>query len=71
VNEIERFGAMAHVYSTFESRSHIDDQKPIARSMKSFELLNSGNRWYIVEVYWDWERPGNHIPERYLHDRVK
>jgi len=54
---------MAHVYSTFESHSHIDDQKPIARSMKSFELLNSGNRWYIVEVYWDW--PGNHIPERY------
>lgn len=63
MNEIERFGAMAHVYSTFESHSHIDDQKPIARSMKSFELLNSGNRWYIVEVYWDW--PGNHIPERY------
>lgn len=70
-NEIERFGAMAHVYSTFESRSHVDDQKPMARGIKSFELLNSGNRWYIVEVYWDWERPGNPIPKRYLRDRFK
>jgi hypothetical protein len=67
-NQIERFGGMAHVYSTFESRSKLDDPKPMARGIKSFELLNSANRWYIVEVYWDWERPDNPVPERYLHD---
>jgi hypothetical protein len=67
-NQIERFGAMAHVYSTYESRSNLDDPKPMARGIKSFELLNSGNRWYIVEVYWDNERPDNPIPERYLHN---
>jgi hypothetical protein len=70
-NEIERFGEMAHVYSTFESRSHLDDQKPMARGIKSFELLNSANRWYIIEVYWDWERPDNPIPDRYLHNRAR
>jgi hypothetical protein len=70
-NQIERFGEMAHVYSTFESRSHLDDPKPMARGIKSFELLNSANRWYIIEVYWDWERPDNPIPDRYLHDGTR
>lgn len=32
------------------------------RGIKSFELRNGGNRWYIAEVYWDWERPDNAIP---------
>lgn len=67
-NQIETFGAMAHVYSTYESRSNLDDPKPMARGIKSFELLHSGDRWYIVEMYWDSERPNNPIPERYLHN---
>lgn len=70
-NQIEKFGVMAHVYSMFESRSHVDDPEPMARGIKSFELLNSGNRWYIVEVYWGLESPDNLIPERYLHDSVR
>jgi hypothetical protein len=61
---------MAHVYSAFESRSHLQDAQPMARGLKSFELLKSANRWYIVEVYWDWERPDNSMPERYLHDSL-
>ena len=67
-NQIERFGEMAHVYSTFESRINLDDPKPIRRGIKSFELLKSANRWYIVGIYWDWERPDLPIPERYLQD---
>ena len=46
----------------------MDDPKPMVRGLKSFELLNSGNRWYIVEVYYDRERPDNPIPNRYLHN---
>jgi hypothetical protein len=67
-NHVQRFGVMAQVYSTYESRSHLDDKKPMARGIKSFELLNSANRWYIVQIYWDSERPDNPIPDRYLHD---
>ncbi|NYF80914.1 hypothetical protein [Granulicella arctica] len=67
-SQIETFGVTAHVYSTYESRSHPEDAKPMARGIKSFELLNSANRWYIVQMYWDSERPGNPIPDRYLHD---
>ena len=67
-NQIEQFGVMAHVYSTYESRTHPEDSKPMARGIKSFELLHRADRWYIVQVYWDSERPDNPLPERYLHD---
>jgi hypothetical protein len=70
-NQVEKFGVMAHVYSTYESRSHPEDAKPMVRGVKSIDLLNSANRWYIVEVYWDTERPDNPIPNRYMHDSVR
>lgn len=70
-NQIEQFGVMAHVYSTYESRSHEDDAKPMARGIKSFELLHRADRWYIVQVYWDAERSDNPLPERYLHDGIQ
>lgn len=68
-NRVEQFGVMANVYSTYESRSHPGDATPLARGVKSMELLKSGGRWHIVQVYWDSERPGNPLPEAYLHDR--
>jgi hypothetical protein len=67
-NQVEKFGVMAQVYSAFESRTHLEDPKPMARGIKSFELLNSANRWYIIEVYYDLERPGSPIPEAYLRN---
>ncbi len=69
-NHIEQFGVMAHVYSTYESRARMEDPKPMARGIKSFELLQSAGRWYILQVYWDSERPDNPLPERYLHDET-
>ncbi len=70
-NQVEQFGVMAHVYSTYESRSHEDDPKPMARGIKSFELLHRADRWYIVQVYWDAERSDNPLPDRYLHDGMQ
>jgi len=67
-NQVERFGVMAHVYAFYESRSNTQDPKPMARGIKSIELVNSQNRWYIVQVYWDSERADNPVPERYQHD---
>jgi len=67
-NQVDRFGVMAHVYSSYESRSNPADPKPMGRGIKSFELLNCAGRWYILQVYFDTERPNNPIPDRYLHD---
>ena len=70
-NHVQQFGVMAHVYSTYESRSLPSDLKPMARGIKSFELLNSENRWYIVQVYWDSERPDNPVPKHYLQNDLE
>jgi len=66
--QVQHFGVMAHVYASYESRENTSDPKPFVRGVKSIELLNSAGRWYIVQVSWDRESPGNPIPDRYLHD---
>jgi hypothetical protein len=66
--QTEQFGVMGHVYAAYESRTDPKDAKPFVRGMKSFELLERGGRWYIVQVSWDREREGLAIPEGYLHD---
>ena len=62
----EQFGRIAHVFSTYESKRTPGDATPFARGINSFQLLNDGVRWWVVSIYWDAERPGNKIPEKYL-----
>jgi hypothetical protein len=69
--QVQHFGVMAHVYVSYESRKNRNDTKPFVRGMKSFELLETGGRWYITQVAWDRERQGNPIPEIYLHDSLQ
>lgn len=66
--QVQQFGVMAHVYVPYESRKRQSDSQPFVRGIKSFELLNSEGRWYITQVAWDRERPGNPIPGIYLHN---
>ncbi len=61
----ETFGAVTHVFSTYEGRRKAED-KPFVRGINSIQLFNDGTRWWIVTVYWDSERPGQTIPEKYL-----
>jgi hypothetical protein len=65
-NEVQQFGNIVHVWSTYESRHNADDPTPFARGINSFQLLKSGNRYYVVEIFWDSERPDNPIPPQYL-----
>ena len=61
----DSYGAMTHIYSTYESRE-TKDGKSIDRGINSMEFFYDGERWWCVEIYWDSERPGNPIPEKYL-----
>ena len=63
---VERFGNIAHVFSTYESRRHADDPQPFARGINSIQLMNDRNRWWVVTVFWQAERPENPIPAKYL-----
>jgi hypothetical protein len=63
---VERFGAVAHVFSTYESRHAANDLEPFARGINSIQLFFDGTRWWTVTIFWDSERPGQTIPEDYL-----
>ncbi len=65
-NEVEQFGNIAQVWSTYESRHMASDAKPFARGINSFQLVKDGERYWVVQVLWDSERPDSPIPERYL-----
>lgn len=65
-NQVQQFGNIAHVWSTYESRHTADDPAPFARGINSITLLKDGDRYWIVQVLWDSERPNNPIPSQYL-----
>ena len=63
---VERYGNVAHVFSTYESRMTTADSPPFSRGINSIQLVTNGERWWVVTILWDFERPGNEIPAEYL-----
>jgi len=66
VRRIDRFGNVAHVFSTYEARHRQDDAQPFKRGINSIQLFHDGRRWWIVNMLWDNEREDNPLPEEYL-----
>jgi hypothetical protein len=64
--KIEVYGQIAHVFSTYESRHKADDAAPFERGINSFQLMNDGTRWWVVNIFWEGETAGGRIPEKYL-----
>ncbi len=62
----ERYGSMAQVFSTYESRHGAADPKPFERGINSFQLMNDGHRWWIVTIFWQGETSDSPIPKEYL-----
>jgi hypothetical protein len=63
----EQYGNVVHAFSTYESRRTADlAEPPFSRGINSIQLLRDGDRWWVVSIFWDSERPGNEIPARYL-----
>lgn len=61
----QRFGNIAHVFSTYESRNQANGPV-IARGINSIELFYDGKRWWIASNLWDDERPDNPLQPEYL-----
>lgn len=45
---VEQHGLMASVMSSFEVRLRLADPEPLMRGLNHFQLLNDGERWWIV-----------------------
>ena len=61
----DRFGAVTHVFSTYDSRRTADGDV-FARGINSIQLFDDGTRWWIVSVYWQSETPEFPLPAEYL-----
>ena len=60
----ERFGPIAHVWSTYESR-RTETGPIIMRGINSIELFWDGKRWWIANAIWTDETKDNPIPKEY------
>ena len=65
-NETQQFGNIVQIWSTYESRHDPADPQPFARGINSFQLLKDGDRYWVVNIFWDSETPTKPIPAKYL-----
>lgn len=63
---VNTFGNITQVFSTYEAFYSEADKKPFMRGINSIQLLNDGNRWWIINIYWTQESEENPIPSVYL-----
>jgi hypothetical protein len=61
----ERFGPIAHAWSTYESRQ-TENGPIIMRGINSIELFWDGKRWWIANAIWTDETKETPIPKEYL-----
>jgi hypothetical protein len=62
----ERYGSIAQVFSTYESRDARDAARPFERGVNSIQLINDGRRWWIISISWNGESPSDPLPPQYL-----
>jgi hypothetical protein len=63
--KVEKFGAIYHVWSTYESRN-THTGPIIERGINSIELFYDGTRFWILGWFYDSERKDNPLPKIYL-----
>lgn len=62
----ETFGAVTHVWSTYDARRASTDAEPFLRGVNSIQLFDDGTRWWVISVYWQAETPTLPLPPEYL-----
>jgi hypothetical protein len=63
---LDQFGQMAQVFSTYEAASSPNGEGLLGRGINSIQLWSDGDRWWVLSMLWDDERPGNPIPPEHL-----
>ena len=63
-NVIERYGDVAHVFSTYE-KHYWGETEMLGRGINSFQLVQRDGRWWIVGIVWDEDYAAGPIPGRY------
>ena len=64
VNKVQTYGSVAQVFSSYDSR-RAPGEKPFQRGLNSIQLFNDGERWWVLSILWDEERPDNLLPAEF------
>jgi hypothetical protein len=64
--EVQQFGGMAHVFSTYAAYRSESDKAPFMRGINSIQLMYDGTRWWIINIYWTPETEEHPLPGQYL-----
>jgi len=64
--ETQTFGNITQVFSTYESFKNKSDTEPFMRGINSIQLMNDGQRWWVINIYWMQESEDSPIPKNYL-----
>jgi len=67
--KVDRFGDLAHAFSTYESRHAATDKEPFMRGINSIQLVHQQDRWWIAQVLWEQETDAGPIPQQYLPEK--
>ena len=62
----DTFGNITQVFSTYETFHSETDEVPFMRGINSIQLLNDGNRWWVLNIYWAQESEETLLPAKYL-----
>lgn len=64
--EVQTFGALTQVFSTYEAFKTEKDATPFMRGINSIQLMNDGERWWVLNIAWFAENKEHPLPEKYL-----
>jgi len=66
----ETWAHIAHLWSTYETRSAPDATSPegklMDRGINSIQAIFDGKQWHIIEITWQAENPTDPVPGKYL-----
>lgn len=62
----QRFGNIAHIFTTYAARAKLSDAEPFMRGINSVQLFDDGKRWWIMNVTWSQESHEHPLPVEYL-----
>ncbi len=65
-HHVDQFGAIAHVFSTYEMRLAGPKADVVERGINGVQLIQHQDRWWITNLVFDVETPSLPIPSRYL-----
>jgi hypothetical protein len=62
---ILRYGNIAQVWSTYETREAANQEKPVARGINSLQLVRIGSEWKVQSIVWQQEDAAHPIPSQF------